>query len=224
MKPIPVFIVLAAILALNAAAADIDALVGCPGDICVEGEDLNVTVRVMNPGDWDMHVDNMYLTDINTEVRFWQYAPKDSTVGPASQRDFNSYIMAQLPEGANTLQYKGCGEVRERNDELILENKTLCSNIKSVAIVPLSEIECQYDGECAHDEYCSKEIPAKCVPLECPEGDIIARHRCVELDCGSFAEGRDGECAILKLKLWVTVILMAAILLLLIRLLYRKSK
>lgn len=223
MKLIPALIVVAVLLAAGA-AAEIDVMIGCPDDICVEGKDLNITVRVINQGERDMYVNSMYIVDINTDVKFWQYTPKDPTVGPASQKDFSSYTMAQLPEGANTLQYKGCGEVREYNDDHVLESKTSCSNIKSVAIVPLSEIECQYDGECADGEHCSKEVPAKCIPLECSEGEIIVKHRCVELDCGAFGEVRDGGCGVLKLKLWATVIITAALLLLMIRLLYRKNK
>ncbi|RLE43334.1 hypothetical protein DRJ48_01255, partial [Candidatus Woesearchaeota archaeon] len=132
--------------------------------ICWEGFVVNSSLDLVNTGDAELNVLNMYLIDYDGIQFFSSFV--NATITPGETLTLRFPVHLPPPTRGMTLFYKLCLE---------LPTGLSCSRDYSRMIIrPLSELECIDDNGCAYNQKC---LNFKCVEFYCP--GIAVDHDCV---------------------------------------------
>jgi len=161
--------------------ASIDASYECREKNCMEGTEIDFTVNIYNNINKSINVGDVYIKDKDYSIILGFDLSEKVVLNPDEVRSFNFTSLVKAPTKGYTFYYVPCFKMSYVNKpEEVFE---ICGKtVKSLTVIPLSEIECKEDSECGEDEYCNTFSIYKCRKLECSSNESVANHSCILLE------------------------------------------
>ena len=166
------------LLFINIASAAVVFDHECSDQNCIQDTEISFLVTIQNNIGKALVVDTVNIRDVNSKKVIGLYVGAPVSLSPGESHFFNISSLVPEPFEGFTVYYTTCFEATVMQDE---DNSTadICSDIvKSFTTIPLSNIECRTNDECAPEEYCNTFSLYECRPLECSGGQIVIDHEC----------------------------------------------